>query len=137
MKKRWFWHGLKDSEAVFTDSHPRPCSKAMFHRCDNKLQSFHDVSLNSVHYIFGSLEEAKEYVEDYKKRRNVIKYNGHRIVQCVDDYFVDVTCNVYTTKYNIVYTIYGSSLDEVKEMIDKFENKRKKVKTRKVYHNID
>ena len=136
VKTRLFWRNLSDVEANFTSDYPRQCSKAWFHRCDPKLQSFIDVKLETVHYYYTSFEDAKRYIDEYKNRFWSIEYKGHQILQCSNDYFVDVSCNVYHTKYDTVYTLYARNLDELKIKIDKFEQRRRTAKIRKTF-NID
>ena len=127
-----FWHNVSDYRVRLTDVYPIECRRALFHRGRPRLQSFCDAELDYVEYWFDNLEEARRYLKKYLNRTETA-YMGHNIKEFDNGKFVDLTCNVYATRWGIVYGTYGNSLEEVKEKIEEFENEMNRNKIRNIY----
>ena len=136
-KRLLFYHKIKDCYGFFNFGswNSRPY---MFTRSLPKNQSC-GIELRPISYEFTSLADAKNYIKDYKERINPRSYRGHKIIKTHDDYYVDITCNVYKLddwRNSVVYTIYSKELLNVYESIDEFEKQWETSLVRKTY-NLD
>ena len=129
-----FWHRCKDNFALSIDG-TWHCTKSPLRRSEERVQvGVGDIELQTVIYSFKTLDEAKMYLNGYKRRSTQnLTYKGHRIIETYNSTFIDVSCNVYYYDFGVAYSLSSKSLDDLKFEIDRFEKKWEESKIRKTY----
>lgn len=137
-KKLLFWNYVIDSKTrswTHSSWDDLFLSKGLFVPSYSDSQMFiTGLTLNFSAYYSTSLEEAREYLIDYKRRLQNLYYRKHRIIETQDGYFIDISSNIYYRRYEgYIYFLYSKDYEELKQLIDKFEEYRKTSKIRRTY----